>query len=206
MSCTFQLNNEFTYRLIPCLSGRDHSNFQALVGQTNIMSTATLINIVRVVQHPNYNSRTMVNDICVCRLASTLIFSTKIQAVVLPSATLTVPDGTLLFVSGWGNLFVPTQQTPQFPENLQGVSIPAWSTARCQQAYGRSIKIVSQQHICAGEIGRDSCQGDSGGAVMHNGVQVGIVSFGNSCAERWPGVNSRVSNFLTFIKREMNRA
>lgn len=30
------------------------------------------------------------------------------------------------------------------------------------------------------EDGRDSCNGDSGSAVLRNGIQVGVVSFGSA--------------------------
>ncbi len=50
-------------------------------------------------------------------------------------------------------------------------------------------------HICAADTGKDTCQGDSGGPLTvetnSQHFQVGITSFGISCAD--------VRNFL-FIK------
>jgi trypsin len=49
--------------------------------------------------------------------------------------------------------------------------------------------------ICAGALGLDSCNGDSGGPLTHNGVQVGIVSFGPAqCGNGSPGVYARVAS------------
>lgn len=41
---------------------------------------------------------------------------------------------------------------------------------------------------------------DSGGPLLRNGVQVGIVSYGKGCGEKTPGVYSRVSYAGDWIK------
>lgn len=42
-------------------------------------------------------------------------------------------------------------------------------------------------------------QGDSGGPLIVNGVQVGIVSFGEGCGKN-PGVYTRITSFVDWIK------
>ena len=57
--------------------------------------------------------------------------------------------------------------------------------------------------LCAGGDGiTDACFGDSGGPLVHNGVLVGIVSWGYKCAQKgFPGVYSKPSSVLEWIKR-----
>ena len=60
--------------------------------------------------------------------------------------------------------------------------------------------------FCAGgELGFDSCQGDSGGAMILGGAQIGIVSFGltQGCGLHIPGGYTNVTHpsirwYLTF--------
>jgi len=58
--------------------------------------------------------------------------------------------------------------------------------------------------LCASSPGRDACYGDSGGPLMDSNLntQVGIVSFGNSCANSgYPGVYSRISDQWSWVRR-----
>ncbi|XP_026550426.1 serine protease 55-like [Notechis scutatus] len=80
----------------------------------------------------------------------------------------------------------------------------------------RWLHSLTRNMVCAGyeEGGRDACQGDSGGPLMclppsHSGhgtprrwYQVGIVSWGRSCAApRSPGVYTQVSNFHSWLEQ-----
>lgn len=63
---------------------------------------------------------------------------------------------------------------------------------------------VTNNMFCSGWLnvgGRDQCQGDSGGPVISNNVLVGISSWGYQCGlANYPGVNTRVSNFSSWIQ------
>ncbi len=49
--------------------------------------------------------------------------------------------------------------------------------------------------------GKDSCQGDSGGGLVCNGILTGIVSFGAECAMRgFPGVYTEVSYYSDWVE------
>ncbi|KAK4010306.1 hypothetical protein OUZ56_019451 [Daphnia magna] len=54
--------------------------------------------------------------------------------------------------------------------------------------------------LCAAGEGTDTCKGDSGGPIYVDGVQVGITSFGNGCADpKYAGVYTRVTNYIDWI-------
>lgn len=51
---------------------------------------------------------------------------------------------------------------------------------------------------------RGTCQGDSGGALIVNGILVGVVSFGKGCARpNYPGVYTNVAAYRNWINVKM---
>lgn len=90
---------------------------------------------------------------------------------------------------------------------LLETAVPLTDEASCQKAY--SSASVGAGQICAGFVdgGKDSCQGDSGGPLVafdRQGCpyQVGVVSWGNGCAQANAyGIYTRVSAFADWIRR-----
>lgn len=68
--------------------------------------------------------------------------------------------------------------------------------------------ITSRMFCTRVENGRDSCNGDSGSAVIRDGVQVGVVSFGsNICGDgTQPAVYVRIEDpeVRSFITQHVN--
>lgn len=51
---------------------------------------------------------------------------------------------------------------------------------------------------------RDACQGDSGGPLVVNHNLVGIVSWGEGCADNvYPGVYTRLSQYSSWIGQKI---
>ena len=80
---------------------------------------------------------------------------------------------------------------------------------KCTEIYADKVKITSRM-VCAGvpEGGKDSCSGDSGGALVikKSGKQVGIVSWGFGCSDKkTPGVYANVADkeIYDFINSEL---
>jgi len=78
---------------------------------------------------------------------------------------------------------------------------------------GPTSTIDVERNICAEGKDRraDSCQGDSGGPlvakVQGKFVQVGVVSWGHSCADGvFPGVYTKVSSYKDWINDTINGA
>ena len=137
-------------------SGRSVANFQILAGYSN-NTHGTPIVVSQVIQHPLYDDWTLVNDVVVLKLAQNIVFDNRRRPIALPTPNLQVGEGRPAYISGWGAL----QFRGSSPQILQSTVVPVLSNAECQRIY--DDEEILEQHICAGETGRDACQGDSGG-------------------------------------------
>ncbi|EDW57081.2 uncharacterized protein Dvir_GJ18579, partial [Drosophila virilis] len=145
--------------------------------------------------HEEYNANTMVNDIAVIRLSSSMTLSSTIKAIDLASSA--PANGASASVSGWGT---QSYGSIFIPPTLQYVNVNIVSQAVCGSStydYGSKIK---RSMICAAASGKDACQGDSGGPLVSGGVLVGIVSWGYGCAlSKYPGVYSDVAVLRNWV-------
>lgn len=66
-----------------------------------------------------------------------------------------------------------------------------------------AILVRDDYHLCYGTRGKDSCYGDSGGALASKRTIYGIVSFGHHCGEV-PGVYVKVLHYRKWIKDVTN--
>ena len=82
------------------------------------------------------------------------------------------------------------------PTAMRKVDLNVVSDSECGQT---NLGFDAPTGVCAAALLKDSCQGDSGGPLFATKagrqVQVGIVSYGQSCAlPKFPGVYSEVNN------------
>jgi len=171
-----------------CVYGKTASQIQVLTGTRSLSSGGTRRNVTSIAIHPSYNDNTLDYDVAVLTLSS--------SATGIPLASLASSDpaaGTNLLVTGWGN----TSATGgSYPTALRKATVPMISTTTCNGSSVYNGQITSRM-ICAGYLagGIDSCDGDSGGPLARGSTLVGVVSWGQGCAQRnKPGVYARVSN------------
>jgi secreted trypsin-like serine protease len=157
--------------------------------------------ISQIIMHPNYNSRTLTNDIALMRLSTPITYTNHICSVCIPSnCDDHLVSGKPVIAIGWGT----TSSGGSISQQLLQVTVPTVSIAQCNQAYGAGA--VDSTMLCAGVGGKDSCQGDSGGPLVHkrsNGLwfQCGVVSWGQGCAlAAYPGVYSLTSANCAFLR------
>ncbi len=82
---------------------------------------------------------------------------------------------------------------------------------RCNEQYAGRVTISPSTQLCAASsvVGKDSCNGDSGGPLMRDDgvrlVVVGVTSFGTArCDSSVPGVYTNVANYVDWISAQMN--
>lgn len=165
---------------------------------------------------------TIMNDVALIKLPRDAEFNQFVQPSCWESQR-SINDK--LTVVGWGKT-----GTYQISKTINGVysneqralEVPVVKTNDCKNDFGFN---VDKTHLCAGgNSGEDSCSGDSGGGLFSNilegkaGVEnvgrvkndrwevVGIVSYGSSrCGDGNPGIYTRVSQYIQWIKQTMSR-
>ncbi|XP_039269747.2 uncharacterized protein LOC120344536 [Styela clava] len=156
--------------------------------------------------HKDYNSLTKANDICLIKLSSPVIYSSRIQKATLPQANTKAPDDKECTVVGWG-----LNENFKLLPGLQEADVYIINQRQCKTWYAEESVTIPDHHFCAGHVGGgpDTCGGDSGGPFVtkENGVYVlrGITSFGPiDCGKaKRPGVYTRVSSYVSWITSKM---
>ncbi|XP_045899465.1 tryptase-like [Micropterus dolomieu] len=160
--------------------------------------------VSQIIVHPNFNSGTFENDICLLKLSSPVTFTTYIQPVCLAATGSTFYKGTVSWATGWGS--VGTGVSLPFPQNLMEVQLPVVGNRECTCNYG--VSLITNNKMCTGFSagGKDVCQGDGGGPLVSKQggrwIQAGIVSFTSSkgCAQpNIPSGYTRVSQYQSWI-------
>ncbi|KAL7429219.1 hypothetical protein ACHAXM_001641, partial [Skeletonema potamos] len=186
--------------------------------------------------HPGYDPTTKDNDFMLLFLKNTApqdaVFVKLNRDPHVPAA------GDYVTVMGHGDI-APDEWNVTLSMDLLEVEINVESNEECAKIYGYDesefwswfaaffdfIRVwlpstrewegeitITENMLCAADIGEDSCQGDSGGPLVIKGkdvhgsddVQVGVVSWGAGCAHPdFPGVYSRVSAAFDWIRQEV---
>ncbi|XP_068627077.1 trypsin, alkaline C-like [Battus philenor] len=194
------LNNRSVLTAAHCVFGDGVSMWRVRCGSSNANSGGRVHNSVQFLNHPNYNTRTMDNDISVIRVSPTFAFGNTVRAASIAGSNYNLADNQQVIAVGWG----ATSFGGRPSEQLREVQIRTINQNTCRNRYAELGLTVTANMLCSGMLdvgGRDQCQGDSGGPLYHNNVVVGVCSWGHQCATaRYPGVNARVSRYTSWIQ------
>ncbi|NNF27996.1 MAG: trypsin-like serine protease [Gemmatimonadetes bacterium] len=184
-----------------CVTGgindvNDPSALQVLAGTESLTTGGTLIDVVRILVHPNFSSSSFVeNDIALLELDGEFMYP-RVEPLARDDENLALP-GTTATVIGWGL----TSNNGQGSPVLKKLNADIISNAECQTLLGNNIQDVT---ICAGMQGSSQsvCNGDSGGPLLvpfgNRWKEVGIVSFGaNICFQ--PTAFARVAALVDYV-------
>lgn len=158
------------------------------------------------------------HDIALIRLAERVEFTKWIKPICLPIDSAGETDrnyaGVQMQVAGWG--YTSSDENASNSNIKMKATLYGVSHKRCVETYRtKKVQLTTNQMCAGGEMGIDSCRGDSGSPLMiynehidrpHWSV-VGIVSFGIAeCGqENWPGVYTRVDKYIDWIVNTMRK-
>lgn len=176
-----------------------------------------VVKVAQVTVNPDYARRTAVNDIAVLTLATPVTDVVTLRPVSPDEAAALTSPGSLVEVVGWGNTSTSSKQFPDvfrvgrlvvFPDSSCGGGRPFTYNGVVFNGFDSSeadprVMVCAAGATDAGTV-IDSCQGDSGGPLVAGQGSaarlVGVVSWGEQCASRFPGVYTRVSSEYGFLE------
>ncbi|KAL0480792.1 tryptase [Acrasis kona] len=197
------INSEWILTAAHCFEvKKDVSKAFVILGSVSLNTRP--VSVKTIITHPNYISDAYnYYDIALLQLSNPVKESASIGFLNLP--TFSSPAvGTLMWTAGWG-----LTQSGIKPTQLLKVQIPIVAQSICVNAFSDG-KYNETYFLCIGDgKGKDTCQGDSGGAVVSKvnttdtrWTVYGITSYGpEGCGLQGNrGAYSRVFNYLDFIK------
>ncbi len=190
--------------------------YNITVGRHALNSTeGEVIAVKAEAPHPDYDPMTADNDFMLIFLNATV--TTNVEFVKLDSAFQSSnaslqSHSSRLTVMGWGDI-TASDDVFEMSKVLMETEVNLITNEKCASSNGTIYGMETNYHdqitenmLCAKDVGEDSCQGDSGGplvlkSILGADVQVGVVSWGVGCAhEDFPGVYSRVSSAYDWIR------
>ncbi len=202
------VNDRYVVTAAHCVQGRTAENLRVAVGvteQTQVGTNGQLVDVRRIVTHPNYNSNTSDNDIAIIELANPINFNANAQPIrIINNANRNLINlGQQTIVSGWG-WTTPGQSSA--PNHLRAVTVPIISNNEASRQLGRAL---TNNMIATSYVGnrQGPCHGDSGGPLTREdgrGIPylIGAVSWGRpGCPEgqNSPSVYTSVINYQNWI-------
>lgn len=177
------------------------STYYAVQGRANLgdSSTGRVSPISKVWIHPGYNTKNNRYDVAVLTLAKPF---TGVPVLPLETRARADARGAVPTVYGWGD----TQDTGP-DETLQKAAVPDLGDKTClaNKSYVAN-GYAAVTNICAGYLqgGIDACQGDSGGPLVLNGRLLGVVSWGQGCAQPGsPGVYTEIAGVVNAVRQQV---
>ncbi|XP_013149293.1 PREDICTED: trypsin CFT-1-like [Papilio polytes] len=154
-----------------------------------------------IFNHPTWGLNDYDGDATLLYLESPLEYTDVIKQATIVASGFVAPDNLPITHIGWGMTDFPGDRA----EVLQEVNVFSINNDLCRERYEASVppRVVTTNMICAGLIdvgGKGPCWGDSGGPVFFENIVIGIVAFGEGCANKTtPGVNTAVSSYTEWI-------
>ncbi|KAJ8925737.1 hypothetical protein NQ315_009585 [Exocentrus adspersus] len=166
---------------------------------------------IRIITHPDYSSDSNVNDIALIKVTK-MNFADNVQPICLPThQEILNQEFSYGVVTGWGYLDPLNSKTVDV---LQKINLKRQNMTVCTSAYKmaprKKVSDNSYNRLCiGGEIGKDSCGGDSGGPFQtvadfndeERYIQRGIVSIGHiECGKTgFPAIYTNVEYYMKWI-------
>ncbi|XP_061750950.1 complement factor D [Nerophis ophidion] len=169
--------------------------------------TKQTFDIMELHNHPQFDSSNYDNDISLIKLDRLFNASDAVKAVAFLRAGGANPDtDAAVDTAGWGSL----DNLGSRPDKLKELVVEVEDPVLCRRSdyFGRKFtaNMICAHKVCEDPCDKphkkeDTCDGDSGGPLLYNGVAVGITSNGGKkCGQlKKPGIYTVISHYTQWI-------
>ncbi|XP_023416444.2 serine protease 29-like [Cavia porcellus] len=192
----------------------DPSSYRILAGDIYLYGDQKLLSVKQIIVHPDYVSFHLGVDVALLKLAEPVDCTDNVKPIKLPSSNLEESEKDQCWVTGWGTVLGYQWLPPPF--RLQEVSVQVVKNSVCEELYHNATwhffkdrRLILDDMLCAGNVGRGTCYGDSGGPLVCKDSDswnlVGVVSWGYHCG--WaivPSVFARVHTYVPWIQKHIH--
>ncbi|KAM7349906.1 trypsin-1 [Cochliomyia hominivorax] len=192
------LNRVWILTAAHCVAKAKPNQINIQYGSIELDQNSTdVANVSKIFVHEGYEpSNQYIHDIALLRLDKPINVGKEFVGIRLPELNATVNSKMPVTLIGWG-LNATGGVVQQF---LQKVDLETFDDDECSRRHGVEMHSTT---ICAGvpEGGKGQCSGDSGGPLIFNGTQIGIVSWSRKPCTKppYPGVFTEVSAYIAWI-------
>ncbi|XP_066504343.1 mast cell protease 4-like isoform X2 [Hoplias malabaricus] len=181
----FLVSNQFVMTAAHCYK---RMRFTVVVGAhdlTNNNEGSRRIEVQYYHLHPEFNAKTLNNDIMLLKLGVTLSRSSTVNWISIPREPEDIPVNTVCSVAGWGQTGSNRHQS----DCLLEIHTVIMNRMMCSKLWNSTYPVTEGK-------------GDSGSPLVCGGRAEGIVSFGERICDHKekPNVYIRISAFLPWIR------
>jgi len=180
------------------MTTKSPSSLRVVAGRTDLRGRDGLqVRIASVWADPSFRDVGTGHDVAVLTLTRSVPYRTL--PIVAAGDTSGYATGAMATVLGWGRVGESAAPSP----TLRSVQVPVIADQTCAN---EEQDFNADSMVCAGypQGGKDACAGDSGGPMVVDGRLVGVVSWGNGCAEAGhPGVYTRLVNYRDEVSAQL---
>ncbi|XP_021924339.1 trypsin-1-like [Zootermopsis nevadensis] len=189
------LSPEYVLTAAHCIFGNSIDDYSVRAGTNTYYTGGTVHRVIEWAYHENYVNEAYWNDdIAVVKVRPDIILGDNIKLTTLPPPGDEPKGGAASVAIGWGSGCYGCAGIP----NLQKVNLKIYSHEDCLDIYGFG---PTTDMVCSGipEEEKGVCSGDSGGALLVDGIQVGITSWTRVPCAEYPAVWTKVSHYRDWI-------
>ncbi|XP_063388071.1 trypsin-like [Cydia fagiglandana] len=182
-----------------------NAHVQIRVASDFVSKMGYLINIDELIFHPQFDRKTLANNLVLLRTKKALRFRQQPVAAIqydMAAESALKPSVKNVVILGWGRRKTDEADLREEDRPLSEAKVELYDFNACQYIYTKDF--VTDKAFCAGSVdrGAGACNHDAGGPALVDNVLVGVISFGSPhCgAAEAPTVFTRLSPYDEWIE------